>query len=651
MVKDIIWKPSIETMDQSNMMHFIKDINRQFQLTLSDYPSLYQWSIKNPEQFWEGIWTFYKIKASHSATKILNPGLKMSDAKWFIGAKLNFAENLMRRNDDKNALIYRGENGARRTVTYAQLHTEVAKLANSLRELGVKVNDRVAAVMPNIPETIIAMLATTSIGAIWSSCSPDFGAEAILDRLGQIEPKVLIAADGYFYNGKSYDALEKIKQLQTKIPSLKKTIVVPHIYKAPDITQLSNASFFHDFILNAKDTLNFEQLAFDHPVYIMYSSGTTGTPKCIVHGAGGTLLQHLKELVLHTDLKSDDSIFYYTTCGWMMWNWYVSSLATGATVIQYDGSPFYPKRSQIFDLIDEEKINVFGTSAKYISTCEKYDLTPMSTHKLNHLRTILSTGSPLVPKNFEYVYEKIKSNVCLSSISGGTDIISCFALGNPLLPVYPGELQCIGLGMSVEIFNEEGKSVIGEKGELVCTAPFPSMPIYFWNDPDRSKYHRAYFEKFPHVWAHGDYAEITKHNSVIIYGRSDALLNPGGIRIGTAEIYRQVEKVPEVIDSVAIDQKWQRDTRIILFIQLQDGITLDEELKKRIKQVIRENSSPHHVPAKIIQVPDIPRTINGKILELVVRDLIHNYPVKNQNIIANPESLEFFKNLPELNED
>lgn len=647
---NILWKPSAEYKASSNMMHFIEYVNQIYDTSFSDYSSLYHWSINHKELFWSAIVKFCDVKFSVPAKKIYEDSEHMIATKWFTGAKMNFAENLlMHSTSNKNALVFNNEKNQRQAVTWDELHSKVAKLANALKNAGVDVNDRIVAVMPNMPETIMAMLATTSLGCIWSSCSPDFGIEAIIERFGQIQPKILFITDGHLYNGKAHSADEKIKQLEAQLPSLEKIVLIP--YLNPDIKpSTTKCILWKKFLANHSEKLEFVQLPFDHPVYIMFSSGTTGLPKCIVHGAGGTLLQHLKELVLHTNLSSADNIFYYTTCGWMMWNWYISSLACGATLIQYDGSPFFPHKTQMFDLIDAEKITVFGTSAKFISACEKYNLQPKKTHGLKSLKAILSTGSPLVPKNFEYVYQQIKKDVCLSSISGGTDIISCFALGNPLLPVYSGELQCIGLGMNVEVFNEQGESVVKEKGELVCTAPFPSMPIYFWNDPDNQKYFKAYFNKFPNVWTHGDFAEITKHHGLIIYGRSDATLNSSGIRIGTAEIYRQVEKFPEILDSVVVAQNWEDDVRIILFIKLANNDKLDESLKDRIRSLIRKNSSPHHVPAKIIQVDDIPKTMSGKTVELAIREAIHNRPIKNLSALANPEALQYFKNIPELSE-
>lgn len=643
-----IWKPSKETIANSQMRFFIEYINNKHQVNFKNYQELYTWSIANPDEFWIEVWNFCGIKSSKLWDTPLIHGDNMRETKWFVGAGLNFAENLLQRRDNKIAIIFQNEKNERRTLSYEQLFLEVAKLAKALKKAGIKKHDRVAGFLPNMPETIIAMLATTSLGAIWTACSPDFGARAVIDRFGQIEPKILFTTDGHFYNGKTFDDLPKIHEITQQLPSLKQIIVIPYLQKNPEISQLSNAVIYQDFIKEPAAEIDFAQLAFDHPVYILYSSGTTGVPKCIVHGAGGTLIQHLKELMLHTNVTENDTIFYYTTCGWMMWHWLISSLAIGATVVLYDGAALYPTPAVLFDLIDNEKISIFGTSAKYISAIEKAKLVPNKTHRLNTLKSILSTGSPLLPENFDYVYQRVKHDLCLSSISGGTDIISCFALGNPILPVYRGELQCIGLGLQVEIFNEYGESVVEEKGELVCTAPFPSMPIYFWNDPEGKKYQYAYFEKFPGIWAHGDYAEITSHQGVIIYGRSDAILKPSGIRIGTAEIYRQTEKIDEILESLAVGQEWQGDTRIILFVKLRENTQLTEELKDKIKKAIHDNASPHHVPAKIIQVADIPRTVSGKIVELAVREVIHGRPVKNIDALANPEALEYFKNLDEL---
>ncbi|MBA2655096.1 MAG: acetoacetate--CoA ligase [Gammaproteobacteria bacterium] len=641
MTPKIMWQPSKEFQAATEMNHFMAIVNSSFNLSLSCYADLYDWSISHKAFFWKALWDFFSIQAGKPADKIFVPGNSMWDCNWFEGATLNFAENLMRRRDDKIAIVFNNEKNQRKTLSYSQLYTAVAKTAAYFKKLGIKKDDRVAAILPNVPETIISMLATTSLGAIWSSCSPDFGKEGLYDRFHQIQPKILIVCDGYNYAGKTFTSQEKIAWLCKQIPSIQKIILVVNTNDGFSL----EATPFAAILSGPETTLEFEHPPFNHPVYIMYSSGTTGIPKCIVHGAGGTLLQHFKELALHSNVTQNDTLFYYTTCGWMMWNWYISSLGLGATVAQYDGAPFYPSPTRLLDFVDEEKITIFGTSAKYISALEKHNITPKLSHDLGSLQTILSTGSPLIPQNFTYIYENVKSNVCLSSISGGTDIISCFALGNPTLPVYRGELQCIGLGMAVKIFNDAGKSVINEKGELVCTNAFPSMPIYFWNDSNGEKYQQAYFNKFPGVWAHGDFAEITDRGTLIIYGRSDATLNPGGVRIGTAEIYRQVEKIPDIIESLAVGQEWKDDTRVILFVVTKENLPVTEELESDIKKTIREHCSARHVPAKIIKVPDIPKTINGKIVELAVRDVIHNRPVKNIASIANPECLEYFKTL------
>ncbi|MGH8607477.1 MAG: acetoacetate--CoA ligase, partial [Gammaproteobacteria bacterium] len=579
---------------------------------------------------------------------VLENGDQMPGARWFPGLRFNFAENLLSRRDDKAALVFRGEDGSRRAITYSALAQQVGAFSSALREAGVGAGDRIAACMPNMPETVVGMLAASSLGAIWSSCSPDFGVKGVLDRFGQIRPKVVLISDGYFYNGKWIAVGDKMRQVLAQLPEVE--VVVQALYGGGQRAGACALGIpYAEFLQRGRgEGLSFAQLPVDHPLYILYSSGTTGPPKCIVHGAGGTLIQHLKELVLHTDLKPSDTIFYFTTCGWMMWNWLVSSLAVGATVVLYDGSPMHPKPEVLFELVEQEGITVFGASARYLAGLEKAGVRPGKTHDVTTLRTILSTGSPLAPASFDYVYEHVKSDVQISSISGGTDIVSCFALGNPVLPVYRGELQCRGLGMKVEIYDEGGQPVWEQQGELVCTAPFPSMPLGFWNDPNGERYREAYFARFPGVWTHGDYAELSAHDGVIIHGRSDAVLNPGGVRIGTAEIYRQVETLPEVLESLAIAQDWDNDQRVLLFVTLREEYRLDEALIDRIKKTIRENVSPRHVPAKVIPIADLPRTMNGKLAELAVREVIHGRAVRNRDALANPEALELFRDLPEL---
>jgi acetoacetyl-CoA synthetase len=643
-----MWRPAPDAAERAHMGRFLAQVRARDAPQVHDYPSLWQWSVRAPELFWPAVWAYCGVVASRGAHAVLVDAQRMPGARWFVGARLNFAENLLRHRDERIALVYRGEDGRRASLSYRALYDCTAHLAHALRGCGLHAGDRVAGYLPNLPETVVAMLAATSIGAIWSSCSPDFGAPAVLERFGQIRPKVLFCADGYHYRGRPIDTLGRARALAAQLEGLRHVVVVPYLSERPNIAGLPGAMLYPQLLEGDAPPLGFAQLPFDHPVYVMYSSGTTGRPKCIVHGAGGTLLQHLKELVLHTDLHRDDCIFYFTTCGWMMWNWLVSALAVGATLVLYDGQPFHPRPGALLDLVEEEGLSVFGTSAKYLMALEKAGVRPAQTHELGRLRAILSTGSPLPPESFDYVYRDLHPDVQLASISGGTDIISCFALGNPMLPVWRGELQCRGLGMQVEVYDEHGRSLRGAPGELVCTAPFPSMPVGFWNDPDASRYRAAYFARFPGVWTHGDWAELTAHDGLVIHGRSDAVLNPGGVRIGTAEIYRQVERLSEVLESLAVSQEWQGDERIVLFVRLRDGIALDERLSGAIRSVIRDNTSPRHVPAKVIQVTDIPRTVNAKISELAVRNVIHGRAVNNVDALANPEALELFRDLPEL---
>lgn len=643
-----LWRPGAERIAQSRLTAFTRNLAAaEPALEGADYFALHRWAVEHPETFWRAVWDFCGV-AGEPGSVCLERGDLLPGARWFPGARLNFAENLLQRRDDHPALVCRLENGARRVLSYAELYCEVAQLAGGLRALGVGPGDRVAGFMPNIAETVIAMLATTSLGAVWSSCSPDFGSNGVLDRFGQIAPKVLFAADGYYYNGKTCDSLERLAGVARAIDSIEQVVVVPVVAPAPDVSNIPGARLYGELLDCEAREVEFARLPFDHPLYVMYSSGTTGAPKCILHGAGGTLLQHLKEHQLMCDLGPRDVLFYFTTCGWMMWNWLVSGLASGATLVLYDGSPFARNGELLLDCIDEEGITIFGTSARYIAALEKVGKVPRRSHRLDSLKTILSTGSPLAHESFEYVYRDFKADVCLSSISGGTDILSCFVAGSPTLPVYQGEIQAPGLGMAVEIWDEEGRSLVGEKGELVCTRPFPSCPIGFWNDPDGERFHSAYFDRFDNVWAHGDYGEVTGHGGYIIHGRSDAVLNPGGVRIGTAEIYRQVERVEDVLESIVIGQHWQDDVRVVLFVVLREGLTLDDALRERIRRSIRENATPRHVPAKILQVADIPRTISGKIVELAVRNVVHGEPVKNTDALANPEALELFRDLPEL---
>jgi acetoacetyl-CoA synthetase len=648
-----LWTPSPERIARANLTAFRNHVRERWGVALDDYAGLHRWSVTEPAQFWQSVWSFCGVIGDQGSGPALVDGHRMPGARWFPDARLNYAENLLRRRDRSPAIVFWGEDRLKSTVTCAELYDEVSRLAQALRETGVKPGDRVAGYMPNVPGAVIAMLATASIGAVWSSCSPDFGVQGVLDRFGQIEPRVLFAADGYFYNGKTIDILPRLAEVAGNLPSVERIVVVPYTQPRPRISHIPRAVNVHDLMAphRAREIL-FERFPFDHPLCILYSSGTTGVPKCIVHGAGGTLLQHLKEHQLHVDLKPGERLFYFTTCGWMMWNWLATALASRAVIVLYDGSPFVAGGRILFDYADAARMTVFGTSAKFIDSAAKAGLRPRLSHRLAAMKALLSTGSPLTPEGFDYVYSEVKRDLHLASISGGTDLISCFVLGNPTGPVWGGEIQGPGLAMKVEVFDDEGRPVRQEKGELVCTAPFPSMPVGFWNDPDGAKYRAAYFEKYPGVWCHGDYIEQTAHDGYVIYGRSDAVLNPGGVRIGTAEIYRQVESLDEVVESLVIGQDWPpdrpSDVRVVLFVRLRDGMRLDDALADRIKSTIRANATPRHVPAKIVQVPDIPRTRSGKIVELAVRNVVHGRAVKNLEALANPEALAHYKDRPEL---
>ncbi|MFZ7127976.1 MAG: acetoacetate--CoA ligase [Desulfobacterales bacterium] len=645
----LLWQPRPEAVKATQMYRYMKFVNGRFGTGFTDYPALYRWSVERLEDFWASLWDFLDIRASTPWSRVIDDPKKMPGAKWFEGARLNFAENLLRYRDDRTAIVFKGEGQSVIRMSYADLYREVSALSAALAHLGVGPGDRVVGFMPNMPQTIAAMLAAASLGAAWSSCSPDFGIKGVLDRFGQIQPRVIFTADGYWFKGNRIDSIERMAGILRSLPTIERVVVVPYTRQDPDISSLPNAVHYADFGHPSPPAeIPFSQLPFGHPLYVMYSSGTTGLPKCMVQCAGGILIQQMKELVLHTDLKRDDVIFYFTTCGWMMWNWLTCGLSTGATLVLYDGNPFHPDPGSLWELAEEVGITVFGTSAGYLGALQATGLKPGETYNLKALRAVLSTGSPLSEEGFEFVYRDIKADLQLASISGGTDLNGCFALGNPMGPVYAGELQCRGLGMKVEGFDLDGKPVIGEQGELVCTAPFPSMPIYFWDDPDGSKYHSAYFDVYPGVWRHGDFIQITERGGIVIYGRSDATLNPGGVRIGTAEIYRQIDAIDEIADSVVVGQRWQNDVRVILFVKMAEGEELTDALRDRIRTTIRTNTSPRHVPAKIIAVPDIPYTLNMKKVELAVRKVLHGEPVRNRDALRNPEALDFFADIPEL---
>jgi acetoacetyl-CoA synthetase len=646
-----LWSPSPQRVADANMTAFMRRVNERHGTALATYAQLYRWSIDHLEDFWAAMWDFGGVVAETRGERVIADRDRMPGARFFPEARLNFAENLLRRQEGEaaEAIVFRGEDRVHRRITRRELREMVSRVQQALAAAGVGEGDRVAAFMPNMPETVIAMLATASLGATFTSCSPDFGVQGVLDRFGQVEPKVLFACDGYFYNNKTIDTLPRIAEIAQQLPTVQRVVIVPYAGESPDASIVPRGVRLGEFIApHAAREIAYNHVPFNHPLYILYSSGTTGVPKCIVHGAGGVLLMHLKVHLLHCDEKPGDRVFYFTTCGWMMWNWLVSALAAGATLLLYDGSPFLGRGSVVFDFAQQERMTHLGTSAKFIDAVAKVELEPMRAHDLSALRAILSTGSPLAPEGFDYVYQRVKKDVCLSSISGGTDLVACFAGGCPILPVWRGELQCRLLGMKVEVFDDEGRSLVGEKGELVCTEPFPTMPLGFWNDPDGSKYRAAYYERFPGVWRHGDWSELTKHDGLVIYGRSDAVLNPGGVRIGTAEIYRQVEKLDEVVESIVIGQDWQKDVRVVLFVRLREGMQLDDGLVKKIKETIRVNTTPRHVPAVVLQVPDIPRTKSNKIVELAVRAVVHGQPVKNAEALANPEALEHFRGRPEL---
>ena len=644
-----LWQPGEDRVRATNMARFMETVERDWGVSLGGTGDLYRFSVDEMEKFWKTFTGFADVIVDTWGERVLVDGDRMPGARWFPDARLNFAENLLRPREDGDAMVFWGEDQVRRRLSFGETVATVSRLARALEGAGVGPGDRVGGYLPNMPEAVLAMLASAAIGATWSSCSPDFGVDGVLDRFGQIGPKVLFAADGYFYNGRRHDSLAKLGEIVDRLPTVQRVVVVPYTRDEPPLAAVRGGVTLEAFLDGIEPgDIPYRRLPFDHPLYILYSSGTTGPPKCIVHGAGGTLVQHLKEHLLHCDIKPGDRVFYFTTCGWMMWNWLASALAARAILLLYDGSPVHPEGTVLFDLADAEGMTLFGTSARYIDVLRKGGLAPAETHALESLSVMTSTGSPLVPEGFDYVYDHVKRDLHLASISGGTDIIGCFVGGNPMAAVWRGEIQTRMLGMAVDVFDDDGRPVRGEKGELVCTRPFPSMPVEFWNDPDGAKYRGAYFERFPGVWCHGDYVELTERDGMVIYGRSDATLNPGGVRIGTAEIYRQVEQIDEVVESIAVGQEWQGDVRVVLFVVLRDGVRLDDDLVTRIKARIRAHCSPRHVPAKVVEVGDIPRTRSGKITELAVRDVVHGRPLKNKEALANPDALEFYKDRPEL---
>ncbi|HYG54330.1 MAG TPA: acetoacetate--CoA ligase [Burkholderiales bacterium] len=650
---EVLWQPSAAAVEQAQVTQFARQVIRKRKLDLNSYADFHRWTVENPEEFWSDVWDICGVVASRKGSTVLVDGDKMPGARWFPEARLNFAENLLRRGDRGDAFVSWDETGFRRRVSYSDLTSDVSRASQALLALGLRAGDRVAAFIPNLPEAGMLALAALSQGIVWASCSPDFGVDGVLDRFGQIEPKVLFCADGYRYNGEEHDCLERVRELVDRLPSVRRVVVVPNLDADVDVSDVPKAQRLEEWLRRyTAGDIAFPQLPFDHPLYILFTSGTTGKPKCIVHGAGGTLLQGLKMYKLHMDLRPGDRFFYFCTANWVVWNILFGGLAAEAGVMLYDGSPFARNGKILFDYAEKERFTHFGTSAKFIDALVKRGLRPKDTHDLASLRMILSTGSPLAPESFDFVYSNIKTDVCLSSISGGTDIMGAFVEGSPVLPVYRGELQCRGLGMAVEVFDESGNALVGRKGELVCAKPFPSMPLGFWNDRGGERYHAAYFAKYPNVWCHGDWSELTERGTMLIYGRSDATLNPGGVRIGTAEIYRVVERIDEIEEAVAIGQLWPpdkpADTRVVLFIKLRSGVELDQHLEDRIRHEIRRHASPRHVPARIVAVPDIPRTKNGKVVELAVKSVVHGMPVPNTDALANPEALDYFRELPEL---